>query len=245
MSRAGGDVLYGVDATALTSNGQLMDALRGEDVDGNEDALIVDKIVFNFPHTGCGIKDTERNVRHHQEFMGAFFRSARALIERAVPTRQSAAAVAAVGRRRQAELNDVCEVHVTLKRGPPYDSWGLPALAREAGLSLHRALQFYPEKFPGYEHRRTIGAVSADQKAAGHRLSLGANEDISKVGQPGSKGGGDLGPRTFVFGLPRKGGGAGAPLGPASKKNSKKGRHPRAHEDDGDSDGGDSSTDNE
>ena len=42
-------------------------------MDGNEDALIVDKIVFNFPHTGCGIKDTERNVRHHQEFMGAFF----------------------------------------------------------------------------------------------------------------------------------------------------------------------------
>ena len=37
---------------------------------------VFDKVVFNFPHTGCGIKDTLENNRAHQRFLTDFFNSA-------------------------------------------------------------------------------------------------------------------------------------------------------------------------
>jgi len=51
-------------------------------------------------------------------------------------------------------------VHVTLRRGMPYDLWKVPFLARACGLELVNAVRFDPRAFPGYAHRRTIGAVS-------------------------------------------------------------------------------------
>ena len=228
LDAAGARVLCNVDATALCDAPRLLEALprsaKGE--------IRLDKIVFNFPHTGCGIKDTAANVRHHQDFLRSFFESAADLIGRSKPTSQhnpvdggmfdsddsedsedevgerdkraGGNSTSKSGRKRDGaggsrfggksrrsgrSKTKHCEVHLTIKRGEPYNSWGLARIGRDAGFQLLNALDFFPSVYPGYEHRRTLGAVSAEERSAGHRLSLRPNEDIDKQGA-----------RTFVFG---------------------------------------------
>lgn len=60
----GGTVVFGVDGRALAKCKEL----RG---------LAFDKIVFNFPHKGSGVKDEARNVAEHQELLLGFFTSAK------------------------------------------------------------------------------------------------------------------------------------------------------------------------
>ena len=45
----------------------------------------------------------------------------------------------------------------TIKTGLPYDLWEIKKVAREAGLHCVRSMDFIPQYFPGYTHRRTIG----------------------------------------------------------------------------------------
>ncbi|KAJ3389480.1 hypothetical protein HDU84_008703 [Entophlyctis sp. JEL0112] len=94
-----------------------------------------DCIVFNFPHIGAGIKDTQRNILANQEMLSRFFASA------------------------EKHLNARGEIHVTLKDSPPYTLWNIKQLAAaSASLSLRRKVPFTPEvSYPGYAHRRTIG----------------------------------------------------------------------------------------
>ena len=82
----GARVLYGVDATRLPG-------VQGASAGG------FDRVVFNFPHAGAGIKDQKRNIETNQALLRGFFTTAPALL-------------ASGG-----------EIHVTLAHGPPYDSW--------------------------------------------------------------------------------------------------------------------------
>ena len=54
-------------------------------------------------------------------------------------------------------LSDDGELHITLKRGEPYDSWNATTLAKLAGLRVKHCTPFEAKLFPGYAHRRTIG----------------------------------------------------------------------------------------
>ena len=93
-----------------------------------------DKIVFNFPHVGMGIKDQIRNIRANQELLAGFLRSSLLF------------------------LRDSGEIHITLKKGEPYHQWRLPYIAKSMGrLRLKTAIEFNPHNYPGYEHRRTLG----------------------------------------------------------------------------------------
>ena len=52
------------------------------------------------------------------------------------------------------------ELHITLKKGLPYDLWKIVELASSSTgsqLKLSKSIQFHPTDFPGYAHRRTIG----------------------------------------------------------------------------------------
>lgn len=40
-----------------------------------DDGRQLQYIMFNFPHTGLGIKDQDRNIKRHQELMVAFFQN--------------------------------------------------------------------------------------------------------------------------------------------------------------------------
>lgn len=116
-----------------------------------------DRIIWNFPHTGSGISDKARNIREQQALLSAFFASAAPL------------------------LTADGEIHVTVKRGKPYDEWAVPkvAAASSAALVLATGLQFYPHLYPGYAHRRTGGRLTEEE-----------NEDL------------DIGATTYVFKRP-------------------------------------------
>ena len=70
--------------------------------------IFFDKIVFNFPHTACGIKDTAENNRVHQRLLTAFFNAAIPLQKPATITKNW------VGKKQKPQLS---QIHVTLKTG--------------------------------------------------------------------------------------------------------------------------------
>ncbi|CAI5460578.1 unnamed protein product [Closterium sp. Yama58-4] len=93
-----------------------------------------DRIVFNFPHVGLGIKDERINVQRNRQLLFDFFVSAAPL------------------------LAPQGEVRVSLRTGHPYSLWNAPALAEESrALRLKFTHRFHRDDFPGYAHRRTIG----------------------------------------------------------------------------------------
>jgi len=129
-----------------------------------------DRIIWNFPHTGSGITDKARNVREQQAMLSAFFVSATPL------------------------LSPDGEIHVTIKRGKPYDEWAVPkvAAASTPALSFSTGMQFFPHLYPGYTHRRTggrlpeeenedleIGATTYVFPRASTKKSTPATEDVS------------------------------------------------------------------
>lgn len=57
------------------------------------------------------------------------------------------------------------ELHLTLKRGEPYDSWNSVMLAKFAGMRVAHCTPFQASRFPGYAHRRTIGDDHAGEDA--------------------------------------------------------------------------------
>ncbi|GAB5370818.1 hypothetical protein AAMO2058_001525900 [Amorphochlora amoebiformis] len=146
-----GYVVDKVDCTELKSNLNLRDTM----IEGaSRHSCAVEgfsKIIFNFPHTGCGIKDTQKNNEIHRKLLEKFLASAFPFL---LPSG---------------------EIHITLKRGQPYDSWGLPSVVRNhGGLSLKYSYTFYPELYKGYRHRRTLGAQSNEESKGGPE----ANRDI-------------------------------------------------------------------
>eukprot|EP00158_Paraphelidium_tribonemae_P001474 Partr_v1_DN24433_c1_g1_i1_m66646 putative Domain of unknown function (DUF2431) len=111
-----------------------------------------EKIVFNFPHVGAGIKDQERNVIANQQLIFKFMESAKHFL--AHPS--------------------TGEIHISIKQGSPYDEWGIKDIAKLAGLQCKRSFSFDHTKFPGYAHRRTLGFKEG--------LSKSENEEVMKKG---------------------------------------------------------------
>lgn len=160
---------YGIDATDLV---RCLKALRkrvasrgvheSDEVEAAEEQStrpsvppLFDRIVFNFPHRGAGIKDQDANVQTNQELLVAFFAECPAL------------------------LAPQGEILVTLKTGAPYHLWNVPRLASQGSrnaLRLHTAIPFDAAQFPGYAHRHTHGdSVSrpnAEELAGGARTYI-------------------------------------------------------------------------
>jgi 25S rRNA (uracil2634-N3)-methyltransferase len=132
-------VLHDVDGTKLHTIAELVSGPK------------FDRIIFVFPHTGCGIKDRARNIADQQGMLMGFFTSAVRL------------------------LSAEGEIHITIKRGEPYESWKVPGLARDCHvLRLVRAYEFFPHLYPGYAHRRTLGFAENISDADNNEISVGA-----------------------------------------------------------------------
>lgn len=119
LSQQGVRVLHGVDCTQLEKT--VKDSFQN--------------VMFNFPHTGRGMKDVDRNVRDHQILVKGYFDSANKLLQyaKAEPKR----------------------VILTLFEGEPYVLWEVKLLARSVGLKVVRSGRFDWDAFNGYHHKRT------------------------------------------------------------------------------------------
>lgn len=103
-------------------------------------------IMFNFPHTGRGMKDMDRNIRDHQILVLGFYKSASELLKEC--SSELEADMYLLEPPHQSILLSVFE-------GEPYVLWGIKALARDVGWKVERSGRFDWEAFPGYHHRRT------------------------------------------------------------------------------------------
>ena len=143
----GGTVFCGIDGTKLLDSKRLLRALsefpQSQELEqGIDDHFGFDRIVFNFPHLGCSIKDTEANNEQHRMMLHKFFLSAYSVL-----------------------ATDGL-VMVTIKIGDPYDGWKVPSIALDTGLfQVRSSIPFSPKDFPGYEHRRTLGAPTNELEA--------------------------------------------------------------------------------
>ncbi|RIB04118.1 hypothetical protein C2G38_1988860 [Gigaspora rosea] len=125
----GGQVLYQVDATKLENCKELKNKR-------------FDKIVFNFPHTGLGIKDQDRNILANQLLIHSFLKSSLNFL---------------TSRKIYSDNKDG-EIHITMKTGLPYDHWNIRKLIKSIeNLGIKETFDFNPNLYPGYEHRRTLG----------------------------------------------------------------------------------------
>eukprot|EP00944_MAST-04C_sp_MAST-4C-sp1_P001837 g1837.t1 len=213
LKQNGVHVVHGVDATNLSGMKHLTSVIEeaqlnaaagngfsAEDVawDINSHAipplerLLFNHIVFNFPHTGCGIKDTLQNNRHHQKFLTAFFKSCVPLLARNAQD---------VEYDRPNYSNRNGQIHVTLKKGEPYDSWAVPRVARLSvhGLKLRTQQDFYPELYKGYEHRRTVGGLVQNDEGESNNSKNNCSDSDGKIEQLANKDISKIGARTYIF----------------------------------------------
>jgi 25S rRNA (uracil2634-N3)-methyltransferase len=94
------------------------------------DTCKMDRIIWNFPHSG------EQRVHVNRALLRDFFESA---LKKMAPGAQ---------------------VHVSLKTRPPYSGWNIEEQAVLSGLELIQVASFDPSRFPGYEHKATVGAAT-------------------------------------------------------------------------------------
>lgn len=120
-------------------------------------AARLNHIMFNFPHTGRGIKDTNRNIRENQILVQGYFESAKALLQ--VVNKKFSDTSGYFGQEARETIL------MTLFEGEPYISWGVKALARAAGYQVERSALLEWSAFPGYCHRRTNGMGTTTKTA--------------------------------------------------------------------------------
>jgi len=146
---SGATVRFGVDAGDLIGGLKLAKKIKKNGGKLEEEDLF-DRIVFNFPHVGLGIKDEAHNVRANQELLRRFFASAASLVKMGG------------------------HIHVALKTGKPYSLWNIVGIAHHVsqGTLLQRTLlKFNHEEFPGYAHRRTLGFKEGMSKADNEEIA--------------------------------------------------------------------------
>ncbi|SCU90912.1 LAMI_0E04060g1_1 [Lachancea mirantina] len=116
-------------------------------------------IMFNFPHTGRGIKDQDRNIAEHQALVLGFFQSSQDLFGLANSVNETNLAQDYsifkddMGATTQEE--NKCRVILSVFTGEPYDSWQIKMLAKKSGWKVERSSQFWWDQYPDYHHRRT------------------------------------------------------------------------------------------
>lgn len=158
LREAGALVMFSFDATKLSNR-----YLRGKLPDEMRDHIHISRIIFNFPHTGEGIKDRQHNIVAQQKLILAFLTAAADfLVEASQETKGGIEwikrkTVVALPRTPQESTqlshHDIDtyasldfaddeyarktllqpEIHLTCWCGDPYDDWDVKGLALNTG----------------------------------------------------------------------------------------------------------------
>lgn len=146
LAEEGVKVLHSVDAANLVTSLRLKAGKKQVRLFDNYRRL--DYIMFNFPHTGRGMKDVDRNIRDHQKLVLEYFRGCKEVFS-------------IVNNMAKNDFGGYSDdpaqgrVILSLFEGEPYNSWGVKILGRSTGLRVERSGRFEWLMFPSYHHRRT------------------------------------------------------------------------------------------
>ncbi|KAG7899580.1 hypothetical protein KL907_004932 [Ogataea polymorpha] len=202
---SGVHVIFKIDATQLVSSFKLSlnvkkQANRNVRMLGTDH---IDLIMFNFPHTGKGIKDIARNIIHHQKLIYSFFKSCSEffnLLDASQPATQKVYDVTTPETLREPGFDKALasrpeiskkRIALALFEGEPYDSWQVKRLARESiGYKVERSGRFAWEAFDGYHHRRTNSMknttkIAHERNARLYVFEKAVNSDNRDLSEPG------------------------------------------------------------
>lgn len=168
LQNEGVEVSHEIDATRLCQSLKVK-ALKKEkkytdSISRNEQRKL-SHIIFNFPHTGKGIKDVDRNIKANQELVLSFLKSADELFQ-----------VLGVGVEGK--------IVITLFDGEPYSSWNVKLLAKSVGYKVKESGKFDWSLFPSYHHRRTIGMGDTTKPAMERNARTYVFENLKKESKP-------------------------------------------------------------
>ncbi|KAK6459572.1 uncharacterized protein RJT20DRAFT_17108 [Scheffersomyces xylosifermentans] len=151
-----------VDGTNLVQS-MKMNPSKKKSVDLFADHANLDYIMFNFPHTGRGMKDVDRNIRDHQHLMLGYFKSCKQVFEL---VNNEAKNDFAGYTAEDDESKKGGRIILSLFEGEPYQSWGVKILARSENYRVERSSRFDWASFPEYHHRRTNSTRDTTKPAA-------------------------------------------------------------------------------
>lgn len=161
-------IKHGIDATKLAVDLKLINPVKAARRKPLKTSLTskrvpLNYIMFNFPHTGRGMKDMERNIRDHQKLVLSYVQNCKEVFE--VVNNQALNDFGGYNVLHNKNGAFVGKIAMTVFEGEPYDSWAIKSLARSIEFRVERSGKFDWDLFPGYHHRRTDGMGSTTKKA--------------------------------------------------------------------------------
>lgn len=164
-------VFHDIDANDLTASFKL-DSKKGKAK--IKDILpSIDYIMFNFPHTGRGMKDVDRNIRDHQKLMLNYFKSCGKIFDLVNDSSND------IFGGYKEEINS--KILVTLFEGEPYNSWQIKMLGRSENWKVDKSGRFEWDLFPEYHHRRTNSVKDTTKPASERDARIYVFEKFKKV----------------------------------------------------------------
>ncbi|SMN20592.1 similar to Saccharomyces cerevisiae YIL096C BMT5 Putative protein of unknown function [Maudiozyma saulgeensis] len=159
-------ILFQTDATKLVRSMKISKHTPWTKIMGPEwRNKYLNNIMFNFPHTGKGIKDQDRNIRDHQELVFGYFDSSKQLfslvnshIKGTKNNHTLGYNLEKTGKNANPDgisAEGYGKTLLSVFAGEPYDSWQIKALAKDNGLMLDSSSKFAWENYPQYHHKRT------------------------------------------------------------------------------------------
>lgn len=144
----------------------------------------IDVIMFNFPHTGRGIKDQDRNIRDHQMLVLGYMQSSIQLFKLFANAFNKAPTGLNVISK---DTTDDARIVLSVFDGEPYDSWNIKSLSKTLGLKVERSSAFQWDMFPGYHHRRTNSEQDTTKAASERKARIYVFEKFIKSKHAQSK----------------------------------------------------------
>lgn len=173
LAGEGVDVRFEIDATKLPETLKI----KKNATKLFKDNKNLDYIMFNFPHTGRGMKDQDRNIRDHQKLMLSFFKNCKSIFKLVNNQSKNDFGGYNYGGKEDSISGKVI---ISVFEGEPYRSWGIRLIGRSEGLRIERSGVFSWEMFPGYHHKRTNGVRDTTKPAPERDARMFVFEDFNK-----------------------------------------------------------------